>query len=918
MTVLDAPPMVTAPQTYHRPDASRSPAAWRFATRLAWRETRRRPGRTVLASLLIAVPVLAMTVGSVLVRTDHDDWATQFARDYGDVDVVVNASSFGMTIDTAIPASDATPPAGTTVDDYLWTYTTLTTAEPTESGRLLWGVISDIELAGDGTGQPIEVTRGRAPAVGEILLDSGTADRLGVSIGDEVELDRPSGSWTLAGIGRLRSYYEQSLFVLPGFDPGRIAPDAVQVTTTFRLPDGTTDAEAREFAARVGGVTALDDPYQGYDQVGSAIAWGWVGGVLALVAVGIVVAAAFATSGRRQLVTIGQLSSNGATQGLVRRTLALQGTWTGLIGSIAGLAVGLAMLPLVRPWAQIVLGRELPAYVIGWSDLVIIAITAVVAGTIAAAVPAKSAARIPVMAAIAGRRPLGRLPRWLVPTGAMLVAGGIGLMALSTLAARNSQTSDWNVYALLIVIGVVGVVFGMCCATPFVIERVGTLGRRAPLSWRLALRGLQRSRARSSAVVAAIAVAVAGSIAAAAVVETTLAEDRASWLPMLPADTVVLQRWDDGVPVDATIDPPQLPDVQVPADLLAGVESVAPVAVSDPLRFAVTDPPGYDPVTGEYWPSMGPLIADEAVIRALGLHPDDAATLERVGSLRARPPDGQYGGWYAYGPVVGVSEGVPVEAGSAAVPPAVFRDESGDISVPAPLSDHRFAFDNWSYGTVLITEQTALELGFDVAERGVIVQFDDALTPAQRQELLDVQQEQYAGYADAFVEPGDPPRTAAPTDGSDQWGVAYDDPTWREQRLDDIWIVRGIIVAAALLVSLLVVAVGLSLAAADGRDERDILTVVGATPASMRRQAAARAAVMALVGIALGIPTGFLPAWVLYRVANAGDWYGETLGFPWLVVGTLVVVVPALVAVVAWIGSGVGQRFRPPSPTRRD
>ena len=40
----------------------------------------------------------------------------------------------------------------------------------------------------------------------------------------------------------------------------------------------------------------------------AALAWGWVGGVIALAAVGVIIAAAFAASARRQLVTVGLLS----------------------------------------------------------------------------------------------------------------------------------------------------------------------------------------------------------------------------------------------------------------------------------------------------------------------------------------------------------------------------------------------------------------------------------------------------------------------------------------------------------------------------------------------------------------------------------------------------------------------------------
>ena len=44
-------------------------ATWRFASRLARREVRRRPGRTALVVVLIALPVAAMAAGSVLART---------------------------------------------------------------------------------------------------------------------------------------------------------------------------------------------------------------------------------------------------------------------------------------------------------------------------------------------------------------------------------------------------------------------------------------------------------------------------------------------------------------------------------------------------------------------------------------------------------------------------------------------------------------------------------------------------------------------------------------------------------------------------------------------------------------------------------------------------------------------------------
>ena len=78
-----------------------------------------------------------------------------------------------------------------------------------------------------------------------------------------------------------------------------------------------------------------------------------------------------------------------------------------------------------------------------WSarDFVAIAVTGVLAATIAAFVPARTAARVPVLSALAGRRPLGALPRGIVPIGVALFAGGVLVLALVAAASRNGAVA---------------------------------------------------------------------------------------------------------------------------------------------------------------------------------------------------------------------------------------------------------------------------------------------------------------------------------------------------------------------------------------------------------------------------------------------------------------------------------------------
>ena len=69
--------------------------------------------------------------------------------------------------------------------------------------------------------------------------------------------------------------------------------------------------------------------------------------MVALAIVGVVIAGAFAVGARRQLVTLGQLSANGADEHLLRRTLSFQGLWSGVLGGAAGVAGGVVLLARV-------------------------------------------------------------------------------------------------------------------------------------------------------------------------------------------------------------------------------------------------------------------------------------------------------------------------------------------------------------------------------------------------------------------------------------------------------------------------------------------------------------------------------------------------------------------------------------------
>jgi ABC-type antimicrobial peptide transport system permease subunit len=119
--------------------------------------------------------------------------------------------------------------------------------------------------------------------------------------------------------------------------------------------------------------------------------------------------------------------------------------------------------------------------------------------------------------------------------------------------------------------------------------------------------------------------------------------------------------------------------------------------------------------------------------------------------------------------------------------------------------------------------------------------------------------------------------------------------------------VELIMAGLALLFAVLVVGASLALAAAETRDERDVLTVAGASPGTLARAAGARAWLLAGIGAAMALPVGLLPV-AVFVLADDGR---MQFVVPWRAIGLLAVALPAIVAVVALATSATAQWLRP-------
>ena len=128
---------------------------------------------------------------------------------------------------------------------------------------------------------------------------------------------------------------------------------------------------------------------------------------------------------------------------------------------------------------------------------------AVVATYFAAARPARSITRIPLVAALSGRpAPPKQVHRSVIP-GVILLAVAVVCFWFTGKSAGGGGGG-----ALELVLGFVTLIVAVILLSPFCLVLLARLGRQAPIAVRLALRDLVRYRARSGSALAAISLGV--------------------------------------------------------------------------------------------------------------------------------------------------------------------------------------------------------------------------------------------------------------------------------------------------------------------------------------------------------------------------------------------------------------------------
>jgi putative ABC transport system permease protein len=398
----------------------------------------------------------------------------------------------------------------------------------------------------------------RTEVGGRVALDGPARTVVGLvenpaDLGDEFALVRPSA----AGVGSDRSDH---LMVL-----AKSAGDLMSYPTlpTEQFAE-ERDTSEREFAAA--GVLGL--------------------ATVAMLLVALVAAAGFVVIARRRLRQLGLLAAVGATEKHLRLVMLANGVLVGAVAAAVGTAAGLAAWVALAPRLETAAGHRIDRFAVPW--WLVAAGVVLSVGTAAAAAwwPARTAAGVPVTAALSGRPPRPTPVRRSALAAAVLVAGGVGCLAVGLDVRRDEAILP------LLMVGIVAVVVGVLLLGPLAIRAIARLGGRAPIGVRLALRDLARYQARSGAALAAISLAV-GIAASVVVVANASAHDDAGNL----SDRQLLLRLDDELDPD-----------RGPADIESRAAQVDRIAglLDDPSVVALDVPvdPAFDPQDGPPWVAL--------------------------------------------------------------------------------------------------------------------------------------------------------------------------------------------------------------------------------------------------------------------------------------------------------------------------
>lgn len=528
--------------------------------KVALRDLRRNLGMSILAILLIATPVAAITFFAAIFQTSvADDMARSFpegrqATIMSISDTVIEQSATGDSAYGSETKVDAPEEPFVDVLEQIVAPNTVVIDLDGLSFALLakgpgftpidaWNPAQQVSKS--------ELIDGRLPREGEVALAERDALLLDASIGDTI-LDQGEGGGhesqdevTVVGITkdntvlqrvpldlRAATYDELSglniLIRVEGTSPvtweqvKELNQFGLMVTSKYVLENPPPESELYPvFAAESAFVGGSTDNAAKY-----AIA---VMFLLAVIEVILIITPAFTTAAKRNERNLAQLAAVGATRQQLRGTMIWQGIFLGLLGAALGIAAFFASTLVLRSaWTH-------TSPTITWWLLPLAVVIALALGLIAALWPARRASQVDVVAVLANRG-TGRVPSQhkalIAPIVAVLASAG----AL-VLAGQKVTNTTAILLAAILLIAVIAMLF----SAPLVIRTITSLISRISVNSRLAGRDASRNMHRTGPAVAAISMVILMATVLVSLTQTVYNSTRLGATFVGPAGSIVVQ-----------------------------------------------------------------------------------------------------------------------------------------------------------------------------------------------------------------------------------------------------------------------------------------------------------------------------------------------------------------------------------------
>ncbi|MGO1318169.1 MAG: ABC transporter permease [Cellulomonadaceae bacterium] len=818
--------------------------------RLTFAQMRRSIGRLTAAGIAIAIGTAfvaaTLLAGNVMTRTSYETVAAGF----GQAQIVVTGESDGWSplTDQQLTTMAATPGVAA-VQPLTALYVDFTSAQRTT-------MLSTVAAATDARLDAQELVEGNAPSEpGQVALPQSAAERLGVGVGDTVQVTVPDAdtgdatavdttvvglvtdpngayavtdgaavvdaadftAWAEAGWGAEAA--NAAVLVADGADVGQVID---RLETALASDAGDVAVQTRDERA----AQSVND-FTGGQQILTFVVLAFA--AVALLVAGLVIANTFQVLVAQRTRTLALLRCVGANKGQLRRSVLTEAAVLGVIASLAGIVLGAAVVQgLLAVLRTIDIGVPLPATIdLSLAVVLVPLLAGVLVTTISALSPARAATRVSPLAALrpadAPTTRSGAGTVRLVLSALMIVGGLILLGGGVALGLRGSAG-----FGLLLGIAgggasFIGLIVAAVFWVPVAIRVAGRLAARGGPAARLAAANTVRNPRRTAATSTALLIGVTlvtmmstGAVSARATLENELDSSYPVDVAVVTQALATTTGGQTGLP-DAAID-------QIAAT--SGVGAVAPI-VSAPVTL-----------DGEQWDAQGldPARAGDVVHDARLIAPlaDDTVLLSS---------------WMT--DTLGVRAGDTLAVGAADGAESVeLRVEVSTIATDGPL----------------LTATALARLGAPVTT-AVWVALDGTVAPATVASDLQDQADAYGGYVT---------------------GAAVE-RAMIQQVIDTMLAVVVGLLGVAVVIALIGVANTLSLSVLERQRENAMLRAIGLSKRQLRTTLAVEGTLIALVGAVLGVALGLGYGWA--GAAAALGSLGElTLAVPWRDLALVVVV----------------------------